>query len=394
MDVGELKNKKIAFVMSGGVVKAASWHLGVALALEELGFIFLGPNVSPTTQGPPIISTLVGSSAGAMIGVYFTAGHSARNVINATLGLKEEFLAPIRYKHMLRPNIGRSKPHRPDFSHSLKEFPSLLRGVLSPLLGINGFFTTEGIRDYLLDSVLKDKTSFKDYPADLFIVGTQLDSTRKIIFSKYHYPSPVQDPYTHYYSGVPLADAAAASMSVPPFYAPYALFNKEKGMTEYYIDGEIRDTLSSHVALDHGCDVIISSWTHTPYQFHDEVGSLAHYGLPVICIQAIHLMIQKKIIADRARRSMAQNVLDTVSEYLKDEKFPENKRKDLLDILQLKLEIKKKVRWIDIYPHPEDYKLFFASSFSLSRSMTSTAMKSGYRRAMEVFKAAPQDIGL
>ena len=34
----DFKNKKIALVLSGGVVKAAAWHIGVTLALEELGF--------------------------------------------------------------------------------------------------------------------------------------------------------------------------------------------------------------------------------------------------------------------------------------------------------------------------------------------------------------------
>jgi predicted acylesterase/phospholipase RssA len=34
----DFKNKKIALVLSGGVVKAAAWHIGVILALEELGF--------------------------------------------------------------------------------------------------------------------------------------------------------------------------------------------------------------------------------------------------------------------------------------------------------------------------------------------------------------------
>ena len=40
VDISNFQNKKVALVMSGGVVKAAAWHLGVALALEELGFTF------------------------------------------------------------------------------------------------------------------------------------------------------------------------------------------------------------------------------------------------------------------------------------------------------------------------------------------------------------------
>ena len=73
------------------------------------------------------------------------------------------------------------------------------------------------------------------------------------------------------------------------------IYNTVSKQTDYYIDGEIRDTLSTHVASDHGCETIISSWTHTPYHWHDEVGSLIHYGLPAICTQAIYLLIQQKI---------------------------------------------------------------------------------------------------
>ena len=75
---------------------------------------------------------------------------------------------------------------------------------------------------------------------------------------------------------------------------------KRYGMN-IYIDGEIRETLSTHVAEDNDCDIIISSWTHTPYHYHDEVGSLINYGLTSIMIQSIYLIIQKKIMPSLAK---------------------------------------------------------------------------------------------
>ena len=36
VDISNFKNKKVGLVLSGGVVKAAAWHMGVALALEDL----------------------------------------------------------------------------------------------------------------------------------------------------------------------------------------------------------------------------------------------------------------------------------------------------------------------------------------------------------------------
>ena len=89
VDLNELKNKKIALVLSGGVVKAAAWHLGVTLALEELGFsLKSNKNSSPgqdLNQKSLEIGTYVGSSAGAMICVYLASGYTPQDIIQATL---------------------------------------------------------------------------------------------------------------------------------------------------------------------------------------------------------------------------------------------------------------------------------------------------------------------
>src|SRR5690606_9404895 len=92
VDLNEIKNKKIALVLSGGVVKAAAWHLGVALALEELGFCLKSnKNSSPgqsLNQRSLEIGTYVGSSAGALICIYLAAGYTPQDVIQSTLGIK------------------------------------------------------------------------------------------------------------------------------------------------------------------------------------------------------------------------------------------------------------------------------------------------------------------
>ena len=168
------------------------------------------------------------------------------------------------------------------------------------------------------------------------------------------------------------------------FYAPYPVQNQVTGETDYYIDGEIRETLSTHVAEDNNCDIVISSWTHTPYHFHDEVGSLTNYGLPSIAIQSIYLLIQKKIVASRAKRATALDILDTVSGYMKNEKFNPTQRRDILSILERKLNVNPNVRLIDIYPDHHDYKLFFANSFSLNPESAAHAVKAGYKRAMQI----------
>lgn len=387
VDLNELKNKKIALVLSGGVVKAAAWHLGVSLALEELGF-YLKNNKSPTAaqelnQRSLEIGTYVGSSAGALVCIYLASGYTPQDVIQATLNIKGSKLKGISYKDMFTIKRPRLSAPKSDLYHPLEGFPSIVKNVLRPFVSVPGFFTTEGLRKYLAENVIENDT-FEDFNSDLFIVATQLDHSRKVIFSKYNYPNPSHDSTSVYYTGTNVSYAAAATMSVPPFYVPYPIKNRQTDGVDYYIDGEIRETLSTHVAEDNGCEVIISSWTHTPYHFHDEVGSLVHYGLPPIAIQSIYLMIQKKIISSRAERAKAIDIMDTVNDYMKVEKFSQTHRREIMAILQRKLNINPKVKLIDIYPDHHDYKLFFANSFSLNPSVSTHAVEAGYKRAMKI----------
>lgn len=387
VDLNDLKNKKIALVLSGGVVKAAAWHLGVTLALEELGF-YLKNNKSSSpaqdlNQRSLEIGTYVGSSAGALICIYLASGYTPQDVIQATLGIKGSRMKGITYKDMFTIKRPQLRAPKSDLYFPLEGFPSIVKNVLKPFVSLPGFFTTEGLRNYLLENVIA-KDTFEDFNSDLFIVATQLDHSRKVIFSKYNYPNPSHDSTSVYYTGTNVSYAAAATMSVPPFYVPYPIKNLQTGGVDYYIDGEIRETLSTHVAEDNGCEVIISSWTHTPYHFHDEVGSLVNYGLPPIAIQSIYLMIQKKIIASRAERAKAIDIMDTVNDYMKMEKFSQTHRREIMAILQRKLNINPKVKLIDIYPDHHDYKLFFANSFSLNPKVSTHAVEAGYKRTMKI----------
>ncbi len=386
IDLSEFKNKKTALVLSGGVVKAAAWHLGVSLALEELGFNLKSNKNADDRfdyKRSLEIDTYVGSSAGAMISIFLACGFTPQEIINGVLGLNKSKIQKLSYKDMFHFNRKRMKPLKRDLFHPLEEFPSIIKHALKPFMGFSGMFSTEGVRKYLVDNIL-EFDSFEQFKPDLFIVGTQLDHSRKVIFSKYNYPNPGHDSTAIYYTGTSVSQAAAASMSVPPFYSPYPIENPITGELDYYIDGEIRETLSTHVAEDNGCDIIISSWTHTPYHYHDEVGSLVNYGLTHIAIQSIYLMIQKKIVASRAKRATAIDIMNTISTYMKQEKFSNSHRKEILAIIERKLNVKSKVKLIDIYPDHHDYKLFFANSFSLNPNVAAHAVKSGYKKTMQI----------
>lgn len=385
INIDQFKNKKTALVLSGGVVKAAAWHLGVSLALEELGFVLKHnkSSIEPDFE----ISTYVGSSAGSLINLYFASGYRPIDVIDATLNRNKSqtSLKAVSYSDMLSRKMPSREPVNFDFYNPLEGFPPFIKQLAKPLLSISGLFSTEGLNQYMQKNVILSQ-QFEDYAADMFVVATQLDHSRKVIFSKYNYPSPIHDSTSEYFTGVTISEAVSASMSVPPFYAPFPVKNPRTNQTDYYIDGEIRETLSNHVAVDNKCDYVISSWTHTPYHYHDEIGSLINYGLPAICLQAIYLMIQKKIVSSRGQKYLAKDIIDTVSDYMSSNNFTKKDRDKILSILERKLNYKPNIKFIDIYPDHSNYKLFFTNSFSLDPQKSKYIMTAGYRKTLEVFR--------
>lgn len=382
VELNNFKGKKVALVMSGGVVKAAAWHIGVGLALEELGFT-LKSNKSKESNLE--ISTYVGSSAGALISLYFASGFRPLDIIQSHVNKNDRVIKPVTYKDMLTFKRAIQNPPKHTNYDPFSEFPSILKTLINPLLNFSGLFTTSGLKNYLENEVLISN-NYNDYLADVFVVATQLDHSRKVIFSKYKYPSPQHDKTASYYTNIPISESVAASMSVPPFYSPSPVTNPVTGQVDYYIDGEIRETLSTHVAVDNKCDFVISSWTHTPYHYQDAIGSLVNYGLPAISTQAIYLMIQKKIVASRARRASAEDIINTVNEYLKSNKFSTEHRHNLTRILERKLNFNPNVHFVDIFPSHDNYDIFFKNSFSLNPDRMKELVKLGYTRTIEIFK--------
>lgn len=381
----EFTNKKIALVCSGGVTKATAWHLGVTLALDDLGMSFLSQSSDEDIKSKPHIQTYVGSSAGTLLCIWITQGYLPHEILEAFVSPSTSRLAPITYRDMLSlKRVSKGKKGSRNYN-IFENFPYVFRKMLSPTTNITGLFTTSGLASYLEENVISE-VEFQKLKSDLFIIATQLDRSRKVVFGKYNYPSPKYADDTSYYTGTNIVDAAAASMSVPPFYGPYPIKNPVSGNDEFYIDGEIRDTLSTHVAIDNKCDIVISSWTHGPYQYHSDIGSLVNYGLPAICAQSILLMVEKKIQSHRKRVQMKKLTLESVHEYMKNEKFSSEHIHDILEILENRLDYRKDVKFIDICPRESDYDLFFSSFFSLNLKTTSRIVRMAYKRTHQVLK--------
>ncbi|MCM2324223.1 MAG: patatin-like phospholipase family protein, partial [Oligoflexia bacterium] len=265
----------------------------------------------------------------------------------------------------------------------------VLDGNLEALLQLRwikatGIFSTLGIEQYMREEVLPSNR-FGDYAADLFIPATQLNHSRKVVFGKYSYAPPPSDLSCQYDNDIPISEACAGSTALPPVFSPYPI-KGPNGQTIYYVDGEIRDTLSTHVAVDSGADLVIASYTHQPYHFQQEVGSLTDYGLPAIAIQSIYLLIEQKINNHIHDKQVQRNAINAVSGYCKDQGIAERHRRAICELLEKELHHRLDVDTIYIHPTATDAHAFFGEHFSLSPKKMAEIVRSGFRAAIEVLK--------
>lgn len=386
------KRKKIAFVCSGGATKAAAFHMGVGLALQEKGFDFYGGlkgNSSRPNKPSKTITSYVGSSAGSIIATYLAAGYSVDQVFNAYLGkTKLSPLKPMGYGHLM--SVKASQHEKATHASLTKRFKSLTTSAIDllyrrqNLLSLSGLFTTAGIEQYMRTSVLPSNR-FQDYDADLCIVATQLNHSKRVIFNKHPLPSPADDPRCLYETRVAISDAVAASVALPPIFAPYGIKN-HAGKLVYFFDGEIRETLSVNAAEQLGADLIIASYTHQPYHFSREIGSLTKFGITAIGIQAIYLLIERKIQSAIYSRNQKLAALDAVFEYCKREQLDEKHRKRICAILEKELSVRPNNRYIYINPRPRDHEMFFGDHFNFSSKFMEKIVRIGFMSALDTLR--------
>lgn len=397
------QKKKIAFVCSGGATKAGAFHLGVALALQEQGFRFYG-GIRPAkgvarAPEPMEISTYVGSSAGSIITSYLASGYSLDNISNSYLGRTPsqaelasylpKVLPRLTYQKMFNirklinvDKITQLRQFRSAFSHFIEGNWDAL--IEFKWLKMTGFFSTSSIEKYMREEVLPSN-HFQDFLPELFIVATQLNHSRKVVFGKNEFESPPHDLTCQYETHVPISDACAASTALPVIFSPYPIKNRDNQVI-HYIDGEIRDTLSTHVAADAGADLILASHTHQPYHFQQSTGSLMDHGLSAIVVQSIYLLIEQKIKNHIFNQEAHRNAIHAVSNYCKTEGISDKQRMQICSLLETQLNHKQDVDVIYIHPKPTDAQLFFGEHFSFSPKKMVEIVKSGFKATIETLR--------
>ena len=389
--------KKVALVLSGGGIKAAAFHIGVCLALQEKGFKFAGGTKEFVRQrfpddDPFTIRLYVGSSAGAFVASILAAGYSVESLINAfQLGSGSNpsfdkndlrYLKPISYRDIFNLNSGNLLKFIPRTLMEKALVTGGFESVLKNGLKLNGLFSTKGIESYLRKEVLLDN-DFARLGVQLFIVGTQLNHTRKAIFG--NFPESYKTDAIKYINYATISDAVACSTSLPPVFAPYGI-KRPDGKEIFYYDGEIRDTLSTHVGSDYGADLVISSYSIQPYHYTKEMGSLHNYGIPLIANQALYQVVQQKIAKHIQYKSDIKSIYKSVDGYFKQANLPEEHREKLLEIIRDRVNHRPEVDYIYISPRPQNYEMFFVDHFSLNPQILERIVRIGFKSGLSALR--------
>ncbi len=394
------EKKRIALVLSGGGIKAAAFHIGVCLALREKGFSFAGGTSAKDRldfEGKSLTFRMyVGSSAGSVVASFLASGHSLDTIIEAFTqgaGLASFSkakgdtgnLKPITYRDIFALNVGAASVARfiPRMFRKRLNVTGGIEALIKEAFKINGIFSTRNIERYIRNHVCPGN-DFTQLGAELFIVATQLNHSRKVVFGPYPETKKLKEiKYANY---AKVSEAVAASAALPPFFAPYGICN-EYGKEIQYFDGEIRDTLSTHVAAEQGADLVIASYSIQPYHYTPAMGSLHEYGMPLIFNQALYQVVQKKVESHIKHQQDVRSMIKAVQGYMREKQIAEEHIEKLTDILISRTNFNPSVDYIYIHPSPQDYQFFFSDHFSLNESVLTHIVRTGFKSTMNTLRA-------
>ncbi len=337
----------------------------------------------------------VGSSAGAFVSSILAAGYDIEALINAfQIGVGEtprykkddlNFLKPIGYRDVFSINSANGTRMLRFLPEALLK-KSLVRGGLEAFLKngfkVNGLFSTKGMEKYLRNEALVEN-DFSRLGVELYIIATQLNHSRKAIFG--NYPESYKTATTKYINYATISEAVACSTSLPPVYAPYPV-KRDDGKEIYYTDGEIRETLSAHVAADQGCDLVISSYSMQPYHYNPEMGSLHNYGIPVIINQALYQVLEQKLSKSIEQQTQLKTIYKAIDRYFNENKLPIEHRDKVLEIIRNQVNFRPEVDYIFIHPRPQNHEMFFVDHFSLNPKILERIVRIGFKSALGVLR--------
>jgi predicted acylesterase/phospholipase RssA len=324
-DLSRPKRKaKIALVLAAGAVSGGAFKLGGLIALDR----FL------VNRKVTDFDLYVGVSAGGLIGAFLAGGIPPEELLQALDGTSTrmpqfkfyDFYWPAMREFARRagrlardaavvwPSIARGLAHhlsgsREQVIRGLREaladpsYTSFER-VIGPLvaevmrqtpLPNAGRYIPSGIFDNArIERYVRQAFADNGLPNDfrmlrratgrsLYITATNLNTGRGVVFGH-------DADHT-----VTISEAIQASTAIPGFYVPPRIRNEE------YLDGSVRKTANTSLAVYKGADLIIAYNPFRPYmnrmryQLGPTSSSLSDQGLPTILNQTIRMMLQTRL---------------------------------------------------------------------------------------------------
>lgn len=279
------KQPGVALVLSGGATKAFYFHLGVLKVLQ-----------------PEHVSSIVGTSAGAVIGTFIAAGATVEQLLTALYekqvylprfdtwvkSLTSAMLFRPRYQDISR-QLLRTWLTSLNFLASLPQLyqQDIVADMLNRLVhspgNVSGFFDAIALED--LFRRLLPSPDFAQLDTDLYVIATDLDSHARAVFNGRYDGA---DADNRFLTDIPIPKAVRASTTIPGMFAPVKL----KGRN--YIDGEVKHTLSVDLALQLA-DTVIVSHTYQPYAPAPHQTSIRELGWVNVMRQSLSIALYERI---------------------------------------------------------------------------------------------------
>ncbi len=155
-------------------------------------------------------------------------------------------------------------------------------------------------------------------------------------------------------------------------------FERESGNLIHYYDGEVRETLSVHVARDACADFVVASSIWRPYAYDEKVGSLAEFGMSSIAEQALQQAIEQKVNQYRRQSVIFDEVMETIRTHLSRAGVPA----EISDSLQSRVREllrHRSMRALYVTPDPRDFDFLFSGSFRFDRPFLAACFEAGYQ---------------
>ncbi len=235
------KASKTALLLGGGGLTGGVFEVGT---LKAIGDFLKKRSIND-------FDIFVGTSAGSLIAASLAFGFTSDDFFKALHNESEALPAlkkrdfyhlntkEILYNYFTFP-VGLAKIIHQKVKTKNYSILNFTADVISKLLP-QGFFTTAGLRDFLLKNVIKDPAldDFNQLAKELYITSCNIDTGERVVFG--------EDGFRH----ISISKAVEASSAFPFLYKPV----RYKGND--YVDGGVKRTLHMDIAIAHGAKLLI-----------------------------------------------------------------------------------------------------------------------------------------